>query len=366
VRYELIVFGADGHEPVEIYRVELPRGAQVWTPTIERCLKPGSRYAWALRAVVETADDLWSEATLFEIVHLPSDLKAAEQRPWIVQSIEPIEASGGTDHLRTAKGATAVAANPGRERLAPGATAEASVAAPITSALKVDGNLHVVTGDTPRLRFEQDDTDGYSPQTWDILANESTFAISDAESSLIRLHINRLSGLVSGAFSGDGTFLDNVTADDLACSNCLTGLTGSHVAPLSISADEIVNNSVGSGQIGPAAVRASEIASNAVGPSELATVRSVKVVCDGECDDVTTLAQVCSTSGGGTPVFVSCNRITDNFNVPPVSCGGDNTCLGFPVDPSHKLGAYCENLDTGSVSIYGGVDALVFCLTDGT
>ena len=40
--------------------------------------------------------------------------------------------------------------------------------------------LHVVDGDTPTLRLEQDGSSGFTPQTWDVAGNEANFFIRDA------------------------------------------------------------------------------------------------------------------------------------------------------------------------------------------
>ncbi|MCP4416710.1 MAG: hypothetical protein GY805_08810 [Chloroflexi bacterium] len=40
--------------------------------------------------------------------------------------------------------------------------------------------LHVKDGDTPTLRLEQDGSSGFTPQTWDVAANETNFFIRDA------------------------------------------------------------------------------------------------------------------------------------------------------------------------------------------
>ncbi len=39
--------------------------------------------------------------------------------------------------------------------------------------------LHMVDGDTPDLRLEQDGSSGFTPQTWDVAGNESSFFIRD-------------------------------------------------------------------------------------------------------------------------------------------------------------------------------------------
>ncbi|PWE18731.1 hypothetical protein DDZ18_03825 [Marinicauda salina] len=41
-------------------------------------------------------------------------------------------------------------------------------------------DLHMVTGDSPFLRLEQDGSSGFTPQTWDIAGNETNFFIRDA------------------------------------------------------------------------------------------------------------------------------------------------------------------------------------------
>jgi len=39
--------------------------------------------------------------------------------------------------------------------------------------------LHTVDGDTPTLRFQQDGSSGFAPQTWDIAGNETNFFVRD-------------------------------------------------------------------------------------------------------------------------------------------------------------------------------------------
>lgn len=40
--------------------------------------------------------------------------------------------------------------------------------------------LHVVNGDSPTLRLEQDGSSGFTPQTWDVAGNETNFFVRDA------------------------------------------------------------------------------------------------------------------------------------------------------------------------------------------
>jgi len=41
-------------------------------------------------------------------------------------------------------------------------------------------DLHIVEGNTPTLRLEQDGSNGFTPQTWDVAGNETNFFIRDA------------------------------------------------------------------------------------------------------------------------------------------------------------------------------------------
>ncbi|MCP5051755.1 MAG: tail fiber domain-containing protein, partial [bacterium] len=40
--------------------------------------------------------------------------------------------------------------------------------------------IHTVDGDTPTLRLQQDSSSGFTPQTWDVAGNETSFFIRDA------------------------------------------------------------------------------------------------------------------------------------------------------------------------------------------
>ncbi|MCT8161680.1 hypothetical protein [Pseudoruegeria sp. SHC-113] len=40
-------------------------------------------------------------------------------------------------------------------------------------------DLHIVEGNTPTMRLEQDGSDGFTPQTWDVAGNEANFFIRD-------------------------------------------------------------------------------------------------------------------------------------------------------------------------------------------
>lgn len=51
-------------------------------------------------------------------------------------------------------------------------------------------NMHIVDGNTPTVRLEQDGSSGFTPQTWDVAGNEAGFFIRDATNgSLLSLRI---------------------------------------------------------------------------------------------------------------------------------------------------------------------------------
>jgi hypothetical protein len=81
--YELIVYpmakpGTPGRE-AEVIELEppvlrriVPGTALAWTPALDECLSPGTRYAWSVRATGEEAPAEWSEARLFQVLSAPS------------------------------------------------------------------------------------------------------------------------------------------------------------------------------------------------------------------------------------------------------------------------------------------------------
>lgn len=66
--YELVVYSLGRDEEPETspaLTARLPAGAQSWTPSAERCLAAGGRYAWSVRARAAGAE--WSEPAIFEV-----------------------------------------------------------------------------------------------------------------------------------------------------------------------------------------------------------------------------------------------------------------------------------------------------------
>ena len=64
-------------------------------------------------------------------------------------------------------------------------------------------NLHVVDGNTPTLRLEQDGSSGFTPQTWDVAGNEAGFFVRDATNGST-LPFRILPGAASQALVIDG------------------------------------------------------------------------------------------------------------------------------------------------------------------
>ncbi|MEM8998125.1 MAG: tail fiber domain-containing protein [Acidobacteriota bacterium] len=79
-------------------------------------------------------------------------------------------------------------------------------------------NLHVVEGNSPTLRLEQDGSDGFQSQSWDIAGNETNFFIRDVNNgSALPIRVKPGSandnGLVMLANGDVGLGLDNAKAD---------------------------------------------------------------------------------------------------------------------------------------------------------
>jgi hypothetical protein len=79
--------------------------------------------------------------------------------------------------------------------------------------------LHVLTGITPALRLDQDASSGYSPQAWEVAANDQSFSIRDvtggeypfqieADTPSGAVRINATGRVVIGSFNSGGAPLD--------------------------------------------------------------------------------------------------------------------------------------------------------------
>ena len=187
----------------------LPGATSSWTPSLDRCLEPGERYAWLVRGVLanENAENTdgsakaaaWSSPRLFEISGRPS----------------PEEVEAAIDVLL-------------RHR-------ETS-----------SGGQHATENRSPRAR-------GGSSDLLDIAREGATPPVRVAQSTTF---VPRLR--VEGVISGDGselTFQGSIGSDDLG-----TGSVGS---------DEISTGAVGTSEISGSEVAVFQVATPCVGSSTL-------------------------------------------------------------------------------------------------
>lgn len=72
--YELVVYRLQGDErqPLRVLLKEIRGSALSWTPSVDVCFEPGSRYAWAVRALGGKHETGWSESRFFEVSDAPS------------------------------------------------------------------------------------------------------------------------------------------------------------------------------------------------------------------------------------------------------------------------------------------------------
>ncbi|MCP5115974.1 MAG: hypothetical protein GY953_34530 [bacterium] len=156
---ELVVYRVDAVEAPRVdpssaspaLRIVLPGSARGWTPSLDECLEPGVRYAWAVRAVGLRDASAWSRPRLFRVARTPSpqELTAAIEtlrRYSEAKEITPLEprVGGPVANPASTGGAAAPASRPV-------GTAQASVpgtAAFWAEASATSGERHGVAGIT--------------------------------------------------------------------------------------------------------------------------------------------------------------------------------------------------------------------------
>lgn len=81
VGYELVVYrlGAEGERAEPALRESFAGSVGAWTPSLDRCLERGGRYAWSVRAVARKSRSAWSAPSLFKVAAMPgeAELEAA-------------------------------------------------------------------------------------------------------------------------------------------------------------------------------------------------------------------------------------------------------------------------------------------------
>ena len=78
--YELVVYrlADEGGEAAAILRQRFDGPVFGWTPSLDRCLERGGRYAWSVRARGRETDSDWSPPRLFQVAMEPSRLELEE------------------------------------------------------------------------------------------------------------------------------------------------------------------------------------------------------------------------------------------------------------------------------------------------
>lgn len=78
--YELVVYelGNPDEEAQAVLREAFHGSVSAWTPSLERCLKRGARYAWSVRTDRTLEPGRWSEPSLFQVAAAPREMELAE------------------------------------------------------------------------------------------------------------------------------------------------------------------------------------------------------------------------------------------------------------------------------------------------
>jgi hypothetical protein len=110
--YELVLYRL-GEEaaPEPVLREIFSGSASSWTPSLDRCLERGGRYAWSVRAVGEKAASEWSTPSLFRVAAGPSEADLEEAREIVRTYFE-------TPSVAPARGAVAGTSGPVSSRRA--------------------------------------------------------------------------------------------------------------------------------------------------------------------------------------------------------------------------------------------------------
>ena len=106
--------GEEGEEAQPVLRQTFAGTASSWTPSLDRCLERGGRYAWAVQSVGQSKAGTWSSPRLFEIASPPGEAMIGEGAP--ERGREPgvrADASGASAAARPSFGAGGAAAPEG-------------------------------------------------------------------------------------------------------------------------------------------------------------------------------------------------------------------------------------------------------------
>lgn len=248
-KYELMVYrvGEESEEPTPVFRRSFAGSASSWTPSLDQCLERGGQYGWSVRGVGRKASS-WSPPSLFQVASGPTEeeleaalaivteyreeQRAAQEVPRAVEGLD--DGSPVPNPASAASGSRRSESSSARDGAFPSAAALLA-----SLALSLDDNLQITTGNTPSLRLDQDGSGAFTPQTWDVKANEQVFFVRDATAETNPLAIEvgaptdslriRADGMVEAQFAGPDPPCFNNTRRFVNCANgtvtdSLTGL----------------------------------------------------------------------------------------------------------------------------------------------
>lgn len=101
--------------------------------------------------------------------------------------------------------------------------------------------MHVVDGDSPTLRLEQDGSSGFTPQTWDVAGNETNFFVRDATNGSRLPFKIRPSAPTNSLFVDADGDVGLSTASPTAKLDIIDSTTGNILTADSVSAFRIQN-----------------------------------------------------------------------------------------------------------------------------
>ncbi len=148
---ELVVYriGEEGSEPVPVLRRRFSGSVASWTPSLDRCLDRGGRYAWAVRVMGPEEVSDWSRLRLFKVAAAPDEAESLRALALVEKSLLSDEA------VEKVEGGSARAASADAARMAD-AVPEAPDSASLTSGVVIAddgitlGGEPVVTAATDR------------------------------------------------------------------------------------------------------------------------------------------------------------------------------------------------------------------------
>jgi hypothetical protein len=131
------LLGEEGEEAQPVLRQRIAGSALGWTPSLDRCLERGGRYAWSVRALGPKEESEWSRPNLFRVASAPSAVEFEEALE-VVRTYLAARGEAGP------KAATDEGAESPAETDRASAEAPTPLAPPGTQ-LSIDGNVDAVS-----------------------------------------------------------------------------------------------------------------------------------------------------------------------------------------------------------------------------